>query len=169
MFRESTDAELVMPGRFRFRLRTLLKIFVIVAVILALVTQVVPFLFYQWQIAGYAASPPELNTLLASLPASRDFPTKVYCIDDFIDREYIWRVEISRPAYQALGKEFGMSSVAIPMPDSGFWKYPPNWWDPNPNAAGEFGVWHDPRLGVEMLTFYDEKRELLYGWSYFQF
>lgn len=149
----------------------------VLAVLLGLVVSVGPFLF-DYVVLGEGpvwsrnSWPSELHTIMDELPdaARNDVRgVKVYCFENFINQGYVWRFTIPQEAYHSLTQSFDTVKLTTLDPTDSFWHQRPRWWDPNPNADAEFVSWIDSRIGIVMVTMYDRKNQVLYGWSYFVF
>jgi hypothetical protein len=163
--------------KIRFSLRSFFLVFLFVAAALGLLISVGPILltyyvYGEGPIWSRSKWPYELRTLIESLPDSAEpdiDDIDVYCFENFINEGYVWRFTLRNDAYASLTQDFDTIQVAKPDPSDEFWKPPPKWWDPNPNADAEFLAWPDARLGTDLVTMYDKQNEVLYGWSYIEF
>jgi hypothetical protein len=114
--------------------------------------------------------PSELQMLIDALHVSghKDVRNvKAYCVQDFLDAEYVWRIDISADAYDSLKQSFDVEILPIPDPSDGFWRKPPRWWNPDPRGNAEYLVWNP--FTWDVVTLFDKKNEILYGWSLIDF
>ena len=110
--------------------------------------------------------PEALQTLIDGVPESARqnvCDIKAYCIIDFLDTAHVWRLNIPQQAYDSLKRSFSAKELPTLDPSDSFWRQPPRWWDPDPKTDAEYVVW----LGLppEVITMYDKKNEVLYGYS----
>jgi hypothetical protein len=91
---------------------------------------------------------------------------KAYYVADSIDTEYVWRLSIPQELYGSLKQSFEVEEFSGPDAADSFWHKPPGWWDPDPRAGGEYLLWSDFfQNGFQVITLYDRKNEVLYGWA----
>jgi hypothetical protein len=161
--------------RIRFSLRAMPLVSTFVAVVLGLIISVGPllinyFVFGVGPIWSRNSWPKELRTLVDSLPATaRDDlrGVKVYCFENFIDEGYVWRFELPMQSYDELKQSLDLVEQAAPGGTDQFWSSGPSWWDPNPSDIDGVLYWNGS--GSDVILLYDREKEVLYGWSYFDF
>jgi hypothetical protein len=160
---------------FRFGLRRMLLAFSAVAVLMGLAISVGPyliafFLFGEGPVWSRRSWPAELQALVNSDSARDEIcGIRVYCVENFINEGYVWRFSIPQRTYTSLAKSRDNTNFSKLDPADRFWNQPPSWWTPNANANADFVAWHDLGQATTVITMYDKDKEVLYGFSYFDF
>jgi hypothetical protein len=152
---------------FRFSLRSILIAFFVIALLLGLGPVLFLRAFFGIGPVWFRSSwPHELNAFMNALPESdraKVSNIKIYCLQDWLDTHHVWRFNVRKQAYDSLKRRFKTSNLST-LDDRGFWNKPRvRWWDPNPKVDADYMEW----LGFasEVVTMYDKKSEVLYGYS----
>jgi len=143
----------------------MLVAFVVIGVLLGLGPMLLGHLLFGTGPIWSRSWPAALQVLIDALPEAdrKDLHgIKAYCIVDSLDSEYVWRLNVPPRIYDHLKQSLEVKVLPIPDPSDTFWRKPPRWWDPNPQANAECMVWYADQF--EVVTLYDKKNEVLYGW-----
>jgi hypothetical protein len=151
----------------RFSLRSMLIAFFVIALLLWLgPILLLRMLFGVGPVWSRSSWPEELHAFENAMSKSDDAKLgniEVYCLQDWIDTHHVWRFDISRQAYDSLKQGFNTTSLAT-LDDRYFWSKPRvRWWDPDPKADAEYVEWFG--FSSEVVTMYDKKSGVLYGYS----
>jgi hypothetical protein len=155
------------PRGCRFSLRSMLIAFVVIALLLGLSPMLIGRLIFGVGPVWFSGSwPGELHAFMDALPESdraKVNNVKVYCLQDFIDTHHIWRFNIPKQGYDSLRRGFNTITLST-LDDRYFWEHPRvRWWDPDPKVDADYVEWFG--FEYEVVTMYDKKHEVLYGYS----